>query len=146
MKTIIRSFAVMITTAIAIFTCQTAKAQKVIELTSEEFNKKVYNIEARELVYLGTQPAIVDFTAIWCGPCRSITPILEDIAKEYKDDIIVYKVDVDKCKDIARAFGISSIPAILYVPSDGEPTMTVGSRNKNRFKEEIHKYLLKEDK
>lgn len=144
MKTIIKSLAVMITAAMAIFTCQTANAQKVVELTSEDFNSKVYDIEARELVYLGSQPAIVDFTAVWCGPCRSITPILEDIAKEYKDDIIVYKVDVDKCKNIARAFGISSIPAILYIPAKGEPIMTVGSRNKSRFKDEIQKYLLKD--
>lgn len=144
MKTIIKSLAVMITAAMAIFTCQTANAQKVVELTSEDFNSKVYDIEAREMAYLGSQPAIVDFTAVWCGPCRSITPILEDIAKEYKDDIIVYKVDVDKCKDIARAFGISSIPAILYIPVEGEPIMTVGSRNKSRFKDEIQKYLLKD--
>jgi thioredoxin len=92
--------------------------------------------------YLGTKPAIVDFTATWCGPCRSITPTLEELANEYDGQIVVYKVDVDKCGDVAAAFGISSIPAILYIPLDGEPSMTIGARNKSRFQSEINKLLL----
>lgn len=141
MKTRIFILTAVMSAAIAMMSYQQAGAQNVKELTSEEFNTKVYDIESRELKYLGTKPAIVDFTATWCGPCRSIAPILEEIAKEYKDDIIIYKVDVDKCRDIAHAFGISSIPAILYIPVDGEPAMTVGARNKARFKNEIQKYL-----
>lgn len=141
MKTRIFIQAAVISAVMAIMSCQQAAAQNVKELTSEEFNTKVYDIESRELKYLGTKPAIVDFTATWCGPCRSIAPILEEIAREYKDDIIIYKVDVDKCGDVAHAFGISSIPAILYIPVNGEPAMTVGARNKERFKQEIQKYL-----
>ena len=129
--------------------CRNAGAQNntdgkkgVTELTSEEFSKLVYDLDSEEMNYLGTKPAIVDFTATWCGPCRSIAPILEELAKEYDGQIVVYKVDVDKCGDVAAAFGISSIPAILYIPLDGEPSMTIGARNKSRFQSEIDKLLL----
>ena len=104
----------------------------------------VFDIQAENLEYLGKLPAIVDFTATWCGPCRQTAPILDDIAREYAGKIVVYKVDVDKCGQIAQAMGISSIPAILYIPADGsQPVMTVGGRGKERFKAEIAKYLLK---
>ena len=115
-----------------------------VELTAEQFDKLVFDIQAENLEYLGKLPAIVDFTATWCGPCRQTAPILDDIAREYAGKIVVYKVDVDKCGQIAHALGISSIPAILYIPADGsQPVMTVGGRGKDRFKAEIAKYLLK---
>lgn len=113
-----------------------------IELTSEQFSQVVYDIDGDDMKYLGSKPAIVDFTATWCGPCRSIAPILEELAKEYEGQIVVYKVDVDKCRDVATAFGISSIPAVLYIPLDGEPSMTIGARNKSKFQNEIDKILL----
>lgn len=116
---------------------------KVTELTSEDFSKKVYDIDAETLKYLGDKPAIIDFNATWCGPCRKIAPILEELAAEYAGQIVIYSVDVDKCGDVAAAFGISSIPAILYIPTDGDPQMTVGSRSKAQFKEEIQNILLK---
>lgn len=119
------------------------KKGTVIELTSEDFNNKVFDLESEEMTYLGKLPAIVDFNASWCGPCRQIAPILEELAAEYEGQIVIYKVDVDKCGDIAAAFGIQSIPAVLYIPVDGEPQMTVGSRGKNQFKTEIQNILLK---
>ena len=114
----------------------------VKELTSAEFNTKVYDLTKEGLDYLGDRPAIVDFTANWCGPCQRISPILDELAKEYEGQIVVYKVDVDNCRDIATAFGISSIPAVLYIPLDGEPSMTIGARNKSKFQNEIDKILL----
>lgn len=117
--------------------------KNVIELTSDTFRTKVYDIEDPSMTYLGNKPAIIDFTADWCRPCRSIAPILEEIAAEYKDKIVVYKVDVDKCRDIVNAFGITSIPSILYIPLEGEPSMTFGARNKAKFQEEINKILLR---
>ena len=120
------------------------QAKGAIELTTDQFNKLVFNTQGDNLIYLGKLPAIVDFTATWCGPCRQTAPILDDIAREYAGKIVVYKVDVDKCGQIAQAMGISSIPAILYIPADGcQPVMTVGGRGKERFKAEIAKYLLK---
>ena len=121
---------------------KTTEPKHAIELTSEQFMTMVYDIQDENMTYLGNKPAIVDFTATWCGPCRSIAPILEELAKENKDQIVIYKVDVDKCREIAEAFGISSIPAVLYIPIDGEPSMTIGARSKAKFQEEIDKILL----
>lgn len=121
---------------------KTTEQKHAIELTSEQFITTVYDIQDNDMTYLGTKPAIVYFTATWCGPCRSIAPILEELAKENKDQIVIYKVDVDKCRDIAEAFGITSIPAVLYIPLDGEPSMTIGARSKAKFQQEIDKILL----
>ena len=121
---------------------KSTEQKHAIELTSEQFSQLVYDINSEEMKYLGNKPAIVDFTATWCGPCRSIAPILEELAKEYEGQIVVYKVDVDKCRDIAQAFGISSIPAILYIPLDSDPSMTIGARSKSKFQSEIEKILL----
>ncbi len=120
-----------------------SQTASVIELNSEEFNKLVYNINDDSLIYLGDKPAIVDFTATWCGPCKRISPILEELAAGYDGEIVIYKVDVDKCRDIANAFSISSIPAIMYIPVNGTPQMTVGARDKAKFIKEIQTYLLK---
>lgn len=118
----------------------------VRELTSAEFNTKVYDLTKEGLDYLGTKPAIIDFTAKWCGPCQRISPILDELAKEYEGEIVIYKVDIDKNQQLAQAFGVSSIPAILYIPLEGKPSMTVGSRDKARFKSEIDTKLLGKDK
>lgn len=154
MKTIFKTLAIMVMTATAMTACSNArahnekktvtkeKASAVIELTSDEFNSKVYDTQDNSTEYLGKLPAIVDFTAYWCGPCRSIAPILEEIAEEYKGQLVVYKVDIEKCRDIAEAFGITSIPAILYIPLDNDPSMTIGARSKDKFKAEIDKILL----
>ena len=121
---------------------QTSATVKAKELNATEFNAKVYDMSKEGLKYLGDKPAIVDFTATWCGPCQRIAPILDEIAKEYEGKVVVYKVDIDKNEELARAFGISSIPAILYIPLNGEPTMTVGSRDKAKFKNEVETILL----
>ena len=137
--------------AMAVTSCGNAGAKNdgkketkkgVTELNAESFNTKVYDIKASELVYLGDKPAIVDFTASWCGPCQRIAPILEELATEMGDKIVIYKVDIDKNNALAREFNISSIPAILYIPLKGESVMTVGSRGKSQFIQEINTYLL----
>ena len=114
----------------------------VMTLSSKEFKTKVYDISAKNPEYLGSKPAIVDFYASWCGPCRAISPVLEELAKEYGDKIVIYKVDVDASRDIAQAFGIRSIPAILFIPMKGEAQMTVGGRSKEDFKKQIDTILL----
>lgn len=121
---------------------ESVKATAVQELNTSDFNTKVYDITKEDLKYLGDKPAIVDFTAKWCGPCQRISPILDELSKEYEGEIVIYKVDIDKCQDLAGAFGVSSIPAILYIPLDNEPSMTIGARDKARFKEEINSILL----
>lgn len=152
MKTIYKTAITAIAAVLLFAACGNAgaktterKGKGVTELNSETFNEKVYDMTLPELAYLGNKPAIVDFTATWCGPCQRIAPILEELADEYKKDIVIYKVDIDKERGLAEAFNVSSIPAILYIPADGgDPIMTIGASGKERFKEEIGKYLMTE--
>lgn len=126
----------------AFFISIQADAQtKVRTISTEEFRTLVCDIDAETFKYLGNKPAIVDFYADWCGPCRAIAPTLEELAKEYGDKIVIYKVNVDKSPELAQAFGISSIPAVMYIPLKGEAKMTLGSRNIDKFKKEIATYL-----
>lgn len=119
-------------------------AGKVIYLTKEEFNKKVVNIESNSSwKYLGDKPCILDFYASWCGPCRMISPYLDELAKEYKDQIYIYKIDVDKEKELGRAFGASSIPLLVFIPKDGQPQAARGALPKAELKNAIETVLLK---
>lgn len=121
------------------------KGKGVVELNAKTFNEQVYDLTLEDLAYLGEKPAIVDFTASWCGPCQRIAPILEELAAEYKDKIVIYKVDIDKERGLAEAFNVSSIPAVLFIPAGNEePVMTVGSRGKEKFQEQIETILLTE--
>lgn len=151
MKTI-KTAALIITSIVCLCICANAGAQnnkksqesgkEVVELTLETFSTKIYDGKSPEMKYLGDKPAIVDFTASWCGPCQRLAPILEDLAKEYKGKVSIYKVDVDKYKELAQAFNVSSIPAVLFIPMEGEPKMIVGLRGKEAIKKDIDSFLL----
>lgn len=118
---------------------------QVIHLTKAEFLDKVYNFEKNpnEWKYEGDKPAIVDFYADWCGPCKMVAPILDELAKEYEGQIVIYKIDTEKEKELAGAFGIRSIPSILFIPMQGEPQMAQGAMPKASFKKAIDEFLLK---
>lgn len=122
-----------------------AKAEtKVIHLTKAEFLEKVYNYEKNPDAwkYEGDKPAIVDFYATWCGPCKMIAPILEELAKEYDGKIVIYKIDTDKEKELASAFGIRSIPTLLFIPKSGDPQVAQGAMPKEGLKKAIDEFLL----
>ena len=95
---------------------QEQKESNVITLTKAEFIKKVGDINGKEFKYKGNKPAIVDFYADWCGPCRKLSPILEEIAAEQKGKVYIYKVNTDKDPEIARAFGIRALPTLIFFP------------------------------
>lgn len=118
---------------------------KPIHLTKAEFLKKVTDFEKNpnEWKYLGQKPAIIDFYATWCGPCKKIAPILDELAAEYKDQIVIYKIDTDKEKELAQAFGIRSIPTLLFVPMEGQPQISQGAMPKEALIEAINTVLLK---
>lgn len=119
---------------------------KVIHLTTEEFKQKVFNYEAnQEWKYEGSVPCIVDFYADWCGPCKRIAPVLDELAKEYDGKVLIYKVNTDKERQLASAFGISSIPLILFIPVDGKPQAAQGAIPKTTFVQAINDVLLKND-
>lgn len=117
---------------------------KVIYLTTAEFKKLIYDYEkdGDNWVYKGKIPAIIDFYADWCRPCKMVAPIMEDLAKEYKGRVVIYKVNTDKEKDLASIFQIRSIPSILYIPKSGKPTMDTGAKSKESYKQVIEKTLL----
>lgn len=113
-------------------------------LTKETFLQKVFDYENKEeWEYQGELPAIIDFYADWCGPCKIVSPILEELAEEYKDKIVVYKVDTEVEQELAAVFGIRSIPSILFVPKNDKPQMAVGALPKETFKQIIEDILLK---
>ena len=105
-----------------------------MHLTKAEFLQKVWNYEADSQAwkYEGTKPAIVDFFATWCGPCKALSPVLEELAKEYGDRLVIYKVDVDQ-----------EVPTLLFIPADGEPSMSPGAPSKAQLKQIIDEHLLK---
>jgi len=120
------------------------KTMKTIKLNKADFLTKVVNYETtpNEWKYLGDKPAIIDFYADWCGPCRAVAPVLEELAEEYGDKIYIYKVDTDKEQELAGAFGIRSIPSILFIPMTGQPQMAQGALPKSELKKAIDEYLL----
>lgn len=124
---------------------------KPILLSKQDFLEKVMNYEKNqsEWVYEGDKPALIDFYADWCGPCRQAAPVLEELAKEYAGKIYIYKVDTQKEQELAAVFGIRSIPAFLFVPQEGRPTMSNGiaqtsEATKAMFKQMIDEILLGE--
>ena len=124
---------------------QEKEETKVINLTYNEFVKKVWNFEKdpNTFKYEGKLPCVVDFYATWCGPCRKVSPIMERIAKEYDGMLIVYKVDVDKEPKLASTFGVRSIPTVLFIPKEGQPSKQVGALSEQQYKQIIENNLLK---
>ena len=120
----------------------------VKNVTSDFFNKNVYDIksalnsEEPELKFLGKKPVMIDFYATWCGPCRALEPILEELDQEYNDKIDIYKVNTEDEMDIAAAFGVMSLPTLLFIPMNDKPSMSPGAPSKEMLKELIDEKLL----
>ena len=112
-------------------------------LTKETFLSKVFNYESgQEWKFAGELPAIIDFYADWCGPCKMVAPVLEGLSKEYAGKINIYKVDTEKEQELASVFGIRSIPSILFIPKEGKPQMSMGALPKEAFVEAINTVLM----
>lgn len=112
-------------------------------LTYETFKTKVFDFEKnQDWKFEGDKPCLIDFWAAWCGPCRMIAPVLEELSEEYKDQINIYKVDTEAEQELAAMFGIRSIPSLLFVPMNGKPQMATGALPKHVLKEIIDRELL----
>ena len=148
MKRVLASLIVLF----ALFSTSCAQSKKeekkedtsVIQMDKQMFLDKVfdYTTGATEWKYQSSKPAVIDFYATWCGPCRMVAPILKDLAKEYGDSIVVYKVDTDKEKELSMAMGIQSLPTIVFIPQTGQPQIIVGAADKATFKRAINEVLL----
>jgi thioredoxin 1 len=115
----------------------------VVYLTTAEFKNLVFNYDVnKEWKYAGKLPAIIDFYADWCGPCKMVAPILQEIAKDYDGKLIIYKVDTENERELAAAFGISSIPTLLFVPMTGQPQAAMGALPRQAFDKAIKDVLL----
>lgn len=114
------------------------------KLTKETFKQKVFDYEHnKEWNFAGTRPAIVDFYADWCGPCRTVAPILAELARQYEGKVDIYKVNTDEEQELAAVFGIRSIPSILFIPLNDKPQMAMGALPKSALTDAIEQVLLK---
>jgi len=112
-------------------------------LNKETFTQKVFNFNVnKEWKFEGNKPCIIDFYADWCGPCKMVAPVLEELSKDYTGKVDIYKVDTEQQQELAAIFGIQSIPSILFVPVNGQPQMAMGAMPKNSFVNIIDDFLL----
>lgn len=111
-------------------------------LTKETFKEKVFDFETnKEWKYEGSKPCLIDFYADWCGPCKMVAPILEELQKEYGENIVIYKVNTEDQQELAGMFGVQSIPSLLFVPQEGQPQMAMGALPKQTFEKAISDVL-----
>ena len=145
MKKAILAAVILIAMGISATAQSKTETSKVSHLTYKGFLEKVWDFEKEptNFVYKGKLPAIIDFYADWCGPCRKTAPVLEKLANEYDGKMVVYKINVDQEKDLAAAFQVRSIPALLFIPTEGQPMMQVGAMTEAQFKDVIVKHLVK---
>ncbi|WP_420186756.1 thioredoxin family protein [Bacteroides pyogenes] len=117
---------------------------EVIRMDKAMFLKEVFNYEkSKDWKYQGNKPAIIDLYADWCGPCRQVAPIMKELAKEYAGKIVIYKVNVDKERELASLFNATSIPLFVFIPMKGEPQLMRGAASKDAYKKAIDSFLLK---
>lgn len=114
-----------------------------IKLTTQDFKDNIFNYsEGEDWNYKGTLPAIIDFYADWCGPCKMVAPVLEELSKEYDGKLLIYKVDTEAEQELAAVFGIRSIPTFLFIPVNDQPVMQPGALPRNIFKQIIEEKLV----
>jgi len=111
-------------------------------LTKETFKEKVFDFEAsKDWKFAGKRPCVIDFYADWCGPCKAIAPVLEELSKEYDGKLDIYKVDTEAERELSGMFGIQSIPSLLFVPSEGQPQMAQGALPKETLQKAFNDVL-----
>jgi thioredoxin 1 len=121
---------------------EATEASKVIALDEASFSEVVFDFKnSSEWDYKGDRPAIIDFYAAWCGPCKKLAPILAELQSEYGDKIQIYKVDAEKNRELAAAFGVTAYPTMLFIPMDAEPAGAKGLLPKEELERIIETFL-----
>jgi len=119
-------------------------ADDVVYITTEEFRARVFDYKAdKEWNYRGNKPCVIDFYTTWCGPCKRLAPIMEELSQKYCDQVVFYKADTERERELAYVFGINSIPQVLYIPVEGKPMMLKGLYPKEEIVKIIDDFLLK---
>lgn len=118
-----------------------APSEKPVSISEADYKTKIEDFTTEEWKYLGEGPAVVDFYADWCGPCRRLAPVIDQLASEYKGKVTFYKVNVDNAKDLSKAYGIQSIPTLFFIPSSGKPEKIVGGRSKEELVKKIEEMI-----
>ena len=117
-----------------------------IKLTADKFKTDIFDYTTeKEWNFKGDKPAIIDFYADWCGPCKMVAPILEELSDDYAGKVDIYKVDTEVEQELSAVFGIRSIPSLLFIPTDGQPMMQPGALPKHAFEQVIEEQLLKSE-
>lgn len=118
------------------------KSGKVITLNKREFKEKIFDYSySREWNYKGIMPAVIDFYADWCGPCKVVAPLLNQLSAEYDGAVRFYKVNTEKDPEVAKVFGISSIPTLLFIAPTGSPTVVRGAQSIGALRKNIENIL-----
>lgn len=129
--------------ACAICLCASLMAEDVIYLTTAQFRERIFDYKTtKEWKYKGDKPCVIDFYTTWCGPCKRLAPIMEELSQTYCGEVIFYKVDTEKERELAMAFGINSIPQMLYIPMEGKPMILKGLYPKENIIQIIDEFLL----
>ena len=119
-------------------------ADDVVYITTEQFRARIFDYKTeKEWKYKGDKPCIIDFYTTWCGPCKRLAPIMDELSQTYCDRVVFYKADTERERELAYVFGISSIPQVLYIPKEGKPMLLKGLYPKENIVEIIEDFLLK---
>ena len=132
---------------ITFLTFSSARAEDVVYLTTEQFKARIFDYKnEKEWSYKGNKPCVIDFYTTWCGPCKRLAPIMEEMSQKYCDQVVFYKADTERERELAYVFGINSIPQVLYIPTEGKPMLLKGLYPKEEIVKIIDEFLLKEKK
>jgi thioredoxin len=133
--------------ALILFVCTSVMAEDVIYITTAQFRERIFDYKtSKEWKYKGDKPCVIDFYTTWCGPCKRLAPIMEELSQTYCDQVVFYKADTERERELAIAFGISSIPQVLYIPVEGKPMILKGLYPKENMIQIIDEFLLKKKK
>ena len=118
-------------------------ADDVVYITTEQFQERIFDYKTeKDWVFKGTKPCVIDFYTTWCGPCKRLAPIMEALSQKYCDQVVFYKADTERERELAYVFGISSIPQALYIPTEGKPLLLKGLYPKEEIVRIIDEFLL----